>query len=77
MAHQASLSLEFSRQEYWGSLPFPIPGDLPHPGIQPMSLALADGFFFFFFLTTEPPGKPHDPVLNPGDTKIHANNQSD
>jgi len=48
--------MEFSRQEYWSGVPFPPPGDLPDPGIKPMSLAspvLADGFF-----TAEPPGKP-------------------
>ena len=48
IAHQAPLSIEFSRQEYWNGLQFPKPGDLPHPGIEPMSLAspaLADGFF--------------------------------
>ena len=40
--------MEFSRQEYWSGLPFPIPGDLPDPGIEPTSLvspALAGGFF--------------------------------
>ena len=35
---QAPLSLEFSRQEYWGGLPFPSPVDLPNPGIEPASL---------------------------------------
>ena len=48
LAHQAPLSIVFSRQEYWGGLPFPSPGDLPDPGIKPMSLkspALASGFF--------------------------------
>jgi len=34
-----------SRQEYWSGLPFPSPGDLPNPGIEPMSPALAGGFF--------------------------------
>ena len=38
VAHQASLSLGFSRQEYWNGLPFPSPGDLPNPGIEPESL---------------------------------------
>ena len=52
VAQQDPLSLEFSRQEYWSGLPFPSPGDLPDPGIEPASPALA-GFF-----TTEPPGKP-------------------
>ena len=52
VAHQAPLSMEFSRQEYWIGLPFPSLGDLPDPGIEPISLkspALTDGFF-----TTEP-----------------------
>ena len=46
----------FFRQEYWSKLPFPSPGDLPNPGIEPaspVSPALAGGFF-----TTTPPGKP-------------------
>ena len=38
VAHQAHLSMEFSRQEYWSRLPFPPPGDLPDPGIEPASL---------------------------------------
>ena len=37
IAHQAPLSLEFPRQEYWSGLPFPSPGDLPDPGIEPVS----------------------------------------
>ena len=38
--HQAPLSMEFSRQEYWSGLPFPSPGELPDPGIKPRSPAL-------------------------------------
>ena len=38
VAHQAPLSMGFSRREYWSGLPFPPPGDLPDAGIQPMSL---------------------------------------
>ena len=38
--YQASPSMGFSRQEYWSGLPFPSPGDLPNPGIEPGSLAL-------------------------------------
>ena len=38
VAHQAPLSMEFSWQEYWSVLPFPTPGDLPNPGIEPASL---------------------------------------
>ena len=53
VAYQAPLSLGFSRQEYWSGLPFPSPGNLPDPGIEPGSPALqADA------LTSEPPGKP-------------------
>ena len=43
----------FSRQEYWSELLFPSLGDLPYPGIEPASSALAGEFF-----TIEPPGKP-------------------
>ena len=59
-AHQAPLSMGFSRQEYWSEYNqkwFPIPGNLPDPGIKPMSLespTLAGGFFI-----TQPPRKPH------------------
>ena len=53
VAHQAPLSMGFSRQEYWSGLQFPSPGDLPNPGIEPRSPTLqADA------LTSEPPGKP-------------------
>ena len=54
VAHQAPLSMEFSRQEYWSGLPFPSPGDLPEPGIEPRSPALPAGS-----LLTEPPEKPN------------------
>ena len=51
VAHQAPPSMEFSRQEYWNGLPFPSPGDLPNPGIEPGSPTLqADA------LPSEPPG---------------------
>ena len=39
-ACQTPLSMEFSREEYWSGLPFPSPGDLPHPGTEPESPAL-------------------------------------
>ena len=48
VVHQALLSMGFSMQVYWGGLSFPLPGDLPNPGIKPVSLnspALAGGFF--------------------------------
>ena len=56
VVHQAPLSKEFSWQEYWSRLPFPTPGDLPNPGIEPASLAAAALAGRFF--TTVPPGKP-------------------
>ena len=55
VACQSPLYMGFSRQEYWSGLPFPIPGALLNPGIEPTSLespALAGGFF-----TSVPPGK--------------------
>ena len=57
-AHQAPLSMRFSRQEYWSGLPFPSPGDLPDPGIEPRSPALeADA------LTSEPTRDQIQPIL--------------
>ena len=53
VAYQAPLSMGFSRQGYWSGLPFPSPGDLPDPGIEPGSPVLqADA------LPSEPLGKP-------------------
>ena len=54
VAYQAPLSMGFSRQEYWSGLPFPSPGDLPDPGIEPGSPALQTDA-----LPSEPPGKPN------------------
>ena len=57
VAHQAPLSMGFSRQEYQSGLPFPPLGGLPHSGTKPASPASpALGGRFF---TTEPPGKPY------------------
>ena len=62
VACQAPLSMEFFRQVDWGRLPFPSPGDLPNPGIEPESpvspTLAADS------LPTEPLGKPCDFILN-------------
>ena len=52
VAYQAPRSMEFSRQEYWSGLPFPSPGDLPNPGIEPRSPSLQAGTS-----PTEPPRK--------------------
>ena len=53
VARQAPLSMGFPKQEYWSGLSFLSPGDLPNPGIEPVSPALAGRLF-----TSEPPGKP-------------------
>ena len=53
VAHQAPLSMGFSKQEYWSRVPFPSPGHLPDPGTEPMSSALGGRF-----CTTILPGKP-------------------
>ena len=45
VAHQASLSMGFPKQKYWGRLPFPTPGYFPDPVMELMSPALTDGFF--------------------------------
>ena len=57
VAHQAPLSMGFSRQEHWSGLPCPPPGDLPDPEMEPWSPALQAGSFL-----SEPPGKPTLPV---------------
>ena len=60
--HSAPLSMEFCRQESWGELPFPFPGDIPNPGVKPLSPvspALAGRFF-----TSEPCGKPSVPIMS-------------
>ena len=60
VAHQAPLSMGFSRQEYWSGLPFPSPGDLLDPGIEPRSpTSQVDS------LLSEPPGKPASRDQNP------------
>ena len=58
VAYQAPPSMGFSRQEYWSGLPFPSPGDLPNPGIEPRSPTLqADAS------PSEPPGKPRMGII--------------
>ena len=52
VACQALLSMGLTRQEYWSGLQFPIPGNLPNPGTEPLPPTVAVGFF-----TTEPPGE--------------------
>ena len=57
IAHQAPLSMESSRQEYQSRLPFPSPGDLPNPEIEPAALVSPELTGRSF--TAVPPGKPH------------------
>ena len=67
VAYQAPPSMGFSRQEYWSGLPFPSPGDLSNPGIEPRSPTLqADA------LPSEPPGKPRWELkqLNEGEKNV-------
>ena len=59
VARQAPKSMGFPRQEYWSELPFPSPGDLPDPGMEPTSPALAGGFF-----NLESQGKPASTCTN-------------
>ena len=54
VAHQAPLSMEFSRKQYWSRLPFPSLGDLSDPGTEPRTPALQADYFL-----SESPGKPH------------------
>ena len=61
VAHQARLSMGFSKQKYWSGLSFPSPRDLPEPGIKLMSLASPT--FAGRFFTTEPPGITHHFVV--------------
>ena len=60
VAHQAPLSMEFSRQEYWSGLPCPPPGDLPNPGIKPRSPTLQEDS-----LSVELLGKPKEYYIDP------------
>ena len=73
IAHSALLSMGFPRQEYWSGLTFLFPTDLPNPGIETTSPALAGGFFI-----TEPPEKLQRlcnirPILPQGEA-IHVDN---
>ena len=62
LAHQAPLSMGCPRQEYWSGLPFPSPGDLPDPEIEPLSPALqVISCIARRFFTFEPPGEPKQP----------------
>ena len=69
VAHQAPLSMGFSRREYWNGLPCSPPEDLSHPGIEPISLALQVGS-----LLTEPAGKPSRWLRAPTFNEQHSPN---
>ena len=61
IAHQAPPSMKLSRQEYWSGLPFPSPGDLPNPGIEPRSPPLQVDAL---------PSEPYTPIQNKNLKKI-------
>ena len=61
VACQAPQSIRFSRQEYWSGLPFPSPGDLPDPGIQPMSLM---SWSITLIISDENKTRPYCPVMD-------------
>ena len=65
VALQAPLSMGFSRQEWWSGLSRPLPGELPHPGIELMSLKspVLTGGFFSISATWEAPTKVHPPLI--------------
>ena len=67
VALQALLSVGFPRQEYWSGLLFPSPGDLPDPGIKPLSPALQVDS-----LATEPPENPCTLILIYSKTKVYT-----
>ena len=71
VAHQAPLSIGFSRKEHWSGLPCPSPGVLPGPGMEPISPALAGGSF-----TTKPPGKPHICIYCQGNCSVSSSGLS-
>ena len=61
LAHQVSLSIEFSRQEYWSGLPLPSPGDLPDPGIKCVSSTLQTDSLLY-----EPPENIQNKIMSSG-----------
>ena len=67
VAYQAPRPMGFFRQEYWSRLPFPSPGDLPNPGIEPTSPAVAGRFFTTreVFWATREPSSPTYTWLSP------------
>ena len=69
VALQAPLSMGFSRQDYWSGLPYPSPGDLPNPGIEPDSPALAGEF-----LPLAPLGKPETAIVRINED-LHINDK--
>ena len=70
VAYPSPPSMGFSRKEYWSGVPFPSPGDLPNPGIEPGSPALQTDA-----LLSEPPGKPMYLITSPKWEKNLKNNR--
>ena len=71
VAYQAAWSTGFSRQDYWSRLPFPSPGDLPNPGIEPRFPALQTDA-----LLSQPLGKPKPPKKSPRHKQQQQNSTS-
>ena len=69
VARHAPLSMGFPRQAYWSGLPFPPPADLPNPGIEPASPALAGRFFNTWDFFGRNDAKAETPVLWPPHAK--------
>ena len=71
VAYQVPPSMGFFRQEYWSGLPFPAPGDLPNPGVEPRSPTLqADT------LLSEPPGKSKMQIQFNGERRVFSTNEA-
>ena len=74
VARQTPLSMRLSRQDYWSRLPFPTPGDLPDPGIEPMSLEspVLAGRFFTTSATWEAHGVPKEKWKSKAETSLQV-----
>ena len=75
VTHQAPLSVEVSRQEYWSGLPYPPPGNLPDPGIKPgslMSPALAGEFFSTSAPWVKPEGDSNNSTVSSSNSSLNG-----
>ena len=70
VAYQALPSMGFSRQEYWSGMPFPSPGDLPNPGIEPGSPALQTDAFTIWVCVVKVKSQSCPTLCNPVDCSL-------